>query len=1145
MIFQYKLSHRLALIREILVIGTLALLACEIPTRQSLSDIVSQIIVSPSTVVVSTNQTADLVAVPLTSSGDTADAAVVWTTTGGTVSDSTMDHGVHRGRYKAPTTPGQYKVKAHSNGSSATDSATVTVTTVPVASVAVSPATAAILIGAAQQLTAVASDSAGNPLAGRAITWSSDNPAVAAVGLTGLTTGVAAGIATIRATCEGQTASAIVTVNPVPVASVTVSPTSATMRVGSAVQLTAVARDSAGGPLAGRPVTWTTSDLAVATVNANGSVTSNAVGSATITATSEGKSGTAAITVTAVPVASLTVNPASASVAVGATRQLSAVTKDSAGNTLTGRVITWSSSNTAVATVNSSGLVTGVAAGSATITATSEGKSGTATITVTNVPVASVTVNPATASIQTGSTQQLSAVTKDSAGNTLTGRVVTWSSSNSSVASVNSSGLVTGVTAGSATITATSEGKSGTATITVIVVPVASVTVSPASANIGVGGTRQLSAVTKDSGGNTLTGRVVTWSSSNTAVATVSATGLVRGVAAGSATITAISEGKSGTAAITVIVVPVASVTVSPASASISIGATWQFSAVTKDSAGNTLTGRVVTWASSNTAVATVSGTGLVTGVTAGSATITATSEGKSGNASITVTSGGGTGAPDPTLPTLLNTQYSVPTGTTINVPAGGNFQTALNNAQPGDQIVLAAGATYTGNFTLPVKTGSSWIIIRTSTPDAQLPAEGQRMKPSYAALLPKIVSPNTDGAISTAPGAHHYRFIGVEITTTSNLNYGLVLLGDGSPTQNTMAEVPHDLIFDRTYIHGNATGNVSRCVGFNSAASAVIDSYLSACHANGQDAQAIGGWNGPGPFKIVNNYLEASGENVMFGGADPSIPNLIPSDIEIRRNYFFKPLAWRASGAWTVKNLLELKLGRRVLIQGNIFENSWAAAQAGFAIVIWSVNQDGGATWSVTEDIWFRENIVRHAASGLQLTDRYDNPSSTTQRVRFDNNLWEDINGATWGGDGRLFQVASNTNALRAIKFYHQTGFSDGTLFTLVSGTTQQFEFGDNIAARGAYGIHADDAAEGVPALDRHTPGWLFASSLVIAAPTASYPTGNSYPASASAVGFVNYGGGDYRLAASSPYKGTATGGTDPGADFAALLSWTNGVDQ
>ena len=502
-------------------------------------------------------------------------------------------------------------------------------------------------------------------------------------------------------------------------------------------------------------------------------------------------------------------------------------------------------------------------------------------------------------------------------------------------------------------------------------------------------------------------------------------------------------------------------------------------------------------------------------------------------------------GPTDPALPTLLSTQYSAPTGATVNVPAGGNFQTALDNAQPGDQIVLAAGATYTGNFTLPVKSGSSWIIIRTSTPDAQLPAEGLRMKPSYAALLPKIVSPNTDGAISTAPGAHHYRFIGVEITTTSNLNYGLVLLGDGSGAQNTMAEVPHDLIFDRTYIHGNATGNVSRCVGFNSAASAVIDSYLSACHANGQDAQAIGGWNGPGPFKIVNNYLEASGENVMFGGADPSIPNLIPSDIEIRRNYFFKPLAWRASGAWTVKNLLELKLGRRVLIQGNIFENSWAAAQAGFAIVIWSVNQDGGATWSVTEDIWFRENIVRHAASGLQLTDRYDNPSSTTQRVRFDNNLWQDIDGATWGGDGRLFQLASNTHTLHAIKFYHQTGFVDETLITIASGTTQQFEFGDNVVAHGTFGIKSDDAGDGLATLNLHLPGWRFAGNVVIGAPSASYPPGNFYPAALSDVGFVDAIGGDYRLAASSPYKGQATDGADPGANMAAVLFWTNGVDQ
>jgi len=339
------------------------------------------------------------------------------------------------------------------------------------------------------------------------------------------------------------------------------------------------------------------------------------------------------------PVASVTVSPASGTVAVGGTLQLTATPKDANGTPLGGRTVTWGSSNTSVATVSASGLVTGVTGGAATITATSEGQSGTAAITVpTTVPVATVDVTPATASVEEGKTVPLTATPKDANGNPLVGRAVTWASSNTSVATVSAAGLVTGKVAGTATITATSEGQSGSAVITVVHVPVASVTVAPATASVDEGKTVSLTATLKDANGGTLTGRTVTWASSNTTVATVSAAGLVTGKVAGTATITATSEGQSGTATITVVHVPVASVTVAPASASVAAGGTTQLTATPKDANGTALTGRTVTWGSSNTSVATVSGSGLVTGVTAGSATITATSEGQSGTAAITVT---------------------------------------------------------------------------------------------------------------------------------------------------------------------------------------------------------------------------------------------------------------------------------------------------------------------------------------------------------------------------------------------------------------------------------------------------------------------------------------------------------------------------
>ena len=250
-------------------------------------------------------------------------------------------------------------------------------------------------------------------------------------------------------------------------------------------------------------------------------------------------------------------------IAVGDTTRAIATLRDRRNQPLYQR-ITWGSSDSSIATISSSGLVTGVAPGTVTITATRGTRSASTTLTVvplstTSIPVASVGVDLAASSLVIGQTTQATATTRDAGNNVLTGRTVVWTSSDQAVATVSASGVVTAVAAGVAQIIASSEGKSGQAALTVSAAPpvaVASVTVSPSSSSILIGGTVQLAAVTKDANGNVLTGRAISWSSANTAVATVSGAGRVTAVGAGTTAITATSEGVSGTASITVAAPP-------------------------------------------------------------------------------------------------------------------------------------------------------------------------------------------------------------------------------------------------------------------------------------------------------------------------------------------------------------------------------------------------------------------------------------------------------------------------------------------------------------------------------------------------------------------------------------------------------------
>jgi hypothetical protein len=229
----------------------------------------------------------------------------------------------------------------------------------------------------------------------------------------------------------------------------------------------------------------------------------------------------------------------------------------------------------------------------------------------------------------------------------------------------------------------------------------------------------------------------------------------------------------------------------------------------------------------------------------------------------------------------------------TITVRAGDNLQTAINAAQPGDTLLLEAGATFSGNFILPVKTGAAYITITTS-PSAGLPGPAARVLPAHAPWLAKIKSPNNGPALATVPGSHHWRLVLLEFPAT-HLGYGDIMqIGDGSHAQNVLSMVPRDFELDRLYVHGDPNVGQKRGIALNAASVTIRNCYISDIKAVGADTQAIGGWNGPGPYTIENNYLEASGELFLLGGADPGITNLVATGVVVRQNHFFRPMSWR-----------------------------------------------------------------------------------------------------------------------------------------------------------------------------------------------------------------------------------------------------------
>ena len=553
------------------------------------------------------------------------------------------------------------------------------------------------------------------------------------------------------------------------------------------------------------------------------------------------------------------------------------------------------------------------------------------------------------------------------------------------------------------------------------------------------------------------------------------------------------------------------------------------------------------------------------------------------------------------TVPTAM--ADSPAPGPVISVNAGADLQAALDNAQCGDTIQLQAGATFSGLFFVRAHNcdDKHWIIIRTSSPDSDLPAEGHRVTPCYAGVAslegrPNYNCPNPTNVLSKvqmtgqgrgpfiiAKGANFYRFIGLEITRTTGINGPGVLMSLGGTADH--------IILDRSWLHGQTQDETEDGFDLNGGTyMAVIDSYLNDFHCISNvgtcsDSHAVAGGNSQtqdGPYMIQDNFLEASGEAIMFGGGGATTS---PADIEILGNHFWKPWQWMPGNVpfvggpggqpFTVKNHIELKNAVRVLIEANLLENSWGGfSQTGHGILLSPTNQHIKSGQNVcplcqVTDVTIRYSQISHAGGGLALDAPMSPPglgapAKAATRWSIHDIVVDDISTKYVGGGG-VFLIANGwpKNPLNTITINHVTAFPDPNSHVMTIGNLDKnpsmygFVFTNNLVLTGRYPVwnaftNLSCAAGDVPltTLKKCFTTYTFQNNGLIASPPAyppsSWPANNYFPNTISDVGFVNYNngnGGDYALVPSSPYKNKGSDGKDLGADIAGLNAALAGV--
>lgn len=505
---------------------------------------------------------------------------------------------------------------------------------------------------------------------------------------------------------------------------------------------------------------------------------------------------------------------------------------------------------------------------------------------------------------------------------------------------------------------------------------------------------------------------------------------------------------------------------------------------------------------------------------------------------------------------TYITSRMPIRTGSLITVAAGGNLQTALNSAQPGDWVVLEAGATFTGNFTVPIRSGDATsggdnVIVVTTSAFASLPEKVRVTDSTNAALFATLKNTNTGNVqnLAISGATQGWRFVGINFTVDSSVTAltRIVSMGDSDGgIQGTLASTPKNIIIDRCKFDGHSTLNLRRAIGLDAEHSAVINSWFGdEIHHSGSDCQDILAINTPGPLKIVNNRLSGATEVVMFGGGTATVG--MPSDIEFRYNYVTRPYAWKGVTSWQVKNIFEIKKARRVLVEGNIFENVWLQGQTGVAMLI-KHEPYGDESLGQTEDVIFKSNIVRNACGGMNIASIDGSNGGpltyTIRRIVELNMLYYDIANTTNQNDQPYLQAGLSNNCVHSHCTY-LTGDGSANAGIKFNAVNTSCIYKDLIFGESGYGAKGDSTSPGNASLATWNVSGIFSKNIMTHANTgddwpSTFPSDCYFPLNVAGINFVNFAGADFALSSSSVYKNQASDGTDPGADITAVNAAT-----